>query len=108
MHCVYRWGYSDILCLVFWFGVTLTFYALCLGLKSQCDRLCLCMLALPYQEEVLFNYPVSTYPDVDVISSQLGPFLRLFNVVLKWQRAEKKYVLTPCFTLANFLTFLGM
>ncbi|XP_064606960.1 dynein axonemal heavy chain 12-like isoform X2 [Liolophura sinensis] len=44
------------------------------------------------KEEVLFKYPLSTYPDVDEISSSVDPFYRLFNVVLKWQRAEKKWL----------------
>ncbi|KAK7101380.1 hypothetical protein V1264_019769 [Littorina saxatilis] len=44
------------------------------------------------KEEALFKYPVSVYPDVDDIASQLDPFMRLFNVVLKWQRAEKKWM----------------
>ncbi|XP_071083415.1 dynein axonemal heavy chain 12-like isoform X1 [Haliotis cracherodii] len=44
------------------------------------------------KEEVLFKYPVTTYPDVDEISSSLDPFQRLFNVVLKWQRAEKRWM----------------
>ncbi|KAL8620603.1 hypothetical protein ACOMHN_017884 [Nucella lapillus] len=44
------------------------------------------------KEEALFKYPVSTYPDVNDISGQLDPFMRLFNVVLKWQRAEKKWM----------------
>lgn len=43
-----------------------------------------------FQEEALFKYPITTYPDVEEITSSLDPFMRLFNVVLKWQRAEKK------------------
>ncbi|ESP01004.1 hypothetical protein LOTGIDRAFT_225521 [Lottia gigantea] len=44
------------------------------------------------KEEALFKYPVTTYPDVDEISTSLDPFNRLFNVVLKWQKAEKKWM----------------
>nr|KAG5708500.1 hypothetical protein BaRGS_026227 [Batillaria attramentaria] len=44
------------------------------------------------EEEALFKYPISVYPDVEEITSSLDPFLRLFNVVLKWQRAEKKWM----------------
>lgn len=44
------------------------------------------------KEEALFKYPISVYPDVDEITTSLDPFLRLFNVVLKWQRAEKKWM----------------
>lgn len=44
------------------------------------------------QEEHLFKYPISTYSaDVDEITNQVEPFYRLFNIVLKWQKAEKKY-----------------
>ena len=49
----------------------------------------------PYlQEEALYKYPITTYPDVDDITSALDPFLRLFNVVLKWQKAEKRQFIT--------------
>ncbi|PVD24358.1 hypothetical protein C0Q70_14839 [Pomacea canaliculata] len=44
------------------------------------------------KEEALFKYPITTYPDVEEITSSLDPFMRLFNVVLKWQRAEKKWM----------------
>ncbi|XP_059163826.1 dynein axonemal heavy chain 12-like isoform X1 [Physella acuta] len=42
------------------------------------------------KEEQLYKYPISTYPDIEDISSSLDPFLRLFTVISKWQRAEKK------------------
>lgn len=42
------------------------------------------------KEEILYKYPVSTYPEVDEISATIDPFMRLFQVVSKWQRAEKK------------------
>ena len=45
------------------------------------------------KEEVLYKYPVSNYPEVDEVSSAIDPFMRLFQVVFKWQRAEKKWVL---------------
>ncbi|KAK6177269.1 hypothetical protein SNE40_015399 [Patella caerulea] len=44
------------------------------------------------KEETLFKYPVTTYPDIEEISTSLDPFNRLFNVVLKWQKAEKKWM----------------
>ena len=42
------------------------------------------------KEEMLFKYPQSKYPEVDEVSNAVDPFLRLFQVVFKWQRAEKK------------------
>ena len=42
------------------------------------------------KEEVLYKYPISTFPEVDEISNTIDPFQRLFHVVLKWQKAEKK------------------
>lgn len=44
------------------------------------------------QEEALYKYPISTYPDVNDITVAVDPFQRLFNVVLRWQKAEKKLV----------------
>ncbi|XP_021341821.1 dynein heavy chain 12, axonemal-like isoform X1 [Mizuhopecten yessoensis] len=44
------------------------------------------------KEELLFKYPISTYPDVDDITAAVDPFQRLFNVVLRWQKAEKKWM----------------
>jgi dynein heavy chain len=43
-------------------------------------------------EEVQFRQPKSEFPLVDTIKSQLDPYSRLFNTVLKWQRNEKKWV----------------
>ncbi len=42
------------------------------------------------KEEVLFKVPVSQFPEVDEISSAIDPFMRLFQVVFRWQRAERK------------------
>ena len=42
------------------------------------------------KEEVLYKFPVSQFPEVDEISSAIDPFMRLFQVVYRWQRAEKK------------------
>ncbi|KAL5014779.1 hypothetical protein ScPMuIL_009049 [Solemya velum] len=44
------------------------------------------------KEELLYKYPVSQFPDVEEITSSVDPFMRLFTVVLKWQKAEKKYM----------------
>lgn len=42
------------------------------------------------KEEALYKYPITTYPDVNDITVAVDPFQRLFNVVLRWQKAEKK------------------
>ena len=42
------------------------------------------------KEELLYKYPVSNYPDVDEITTAVDPFMKLFQVVHKWQRAERK------------------
>lgn len=42
------------------------------------------------KEEALYKYPVSNFPEVDEINLAIDPFMRLFQVVFKWQRAEKK------------------
>jgi len=44
------------------------------------------------KEEALYKYPVSKFSEVDEITSSIDPFMRLFQVVFKWQRAEKKWV----------------
>ena len=46
--------------------------------------------AIWLQEELLYKYPVTAYPDVDEITNAVIPFQNLFNVVFKWQKAEKK------------------
>ena len=53
------------------------------------------------QEEALFKFPQSSYQDVgDINTIQSGegkmkvniePYARLFNTVLKWQKAQKKW-----------------
>ncbi len=42
------------------------------------------------KEELLFKVPVSQFPEVEEISSAIDPFMRLFQVVFRWQRAERK------------------
>ncbi|XP_076341451.1 dynein axonemal heavy chain 12-like [Tachypleus tridentatus] len=44
------------------------------------------------QEEVLFKFPVTSYPDFDTINDALDPYSTLFSLVLKWQKSEKKWM----------------
>lgn len=53
------------------------------------------------QEEVLYKYPLTHYPDIDEITTLLDPFVRLFTVIVKWQKAERKLVL--CFASTSFI-----
>lgn len=41
-------------------------------------------------EEMLYKYPVAKFPDVDEINGIIDPFSKLFQVVLKWQKSERK------------------
>ena len=54
------------------------------------------------EEEALFKFPQTSYQDVGDISTissgegkmkaEIEPYARLFNTVLKWQKAEKKWM----------------
>ncbi|XP_022244308.1 dynein heavy chain 7, axonemal-like [Limulus polyphemus] len=44
------------------------------------------------QEEVLFKFPLTSYPDFDTINDALDPYSSLFSLVLKWQKSEKKWM----------------
>ena len=48
------------------------------------------MITWVNKEEVLYKYPVSNFLEVDEVASAIDPFMRLFQVVYRWQRAEKK------------------
>uniref|UniRef100_A0A4W3H1L8 Dynein axonemal heavy chain 12 n=1 Tax=Callorhinchus milii TaxID=7868 RepID=A0A4W3H1L8_CALMI len=43
-------------------------------------------------EEVLYKWDQSTYPFTDMIKVNIEPYQKLFGVVLKWQRTEKKWM----------------
>ena len=43
-----------------------------------------------HREESLYKRPLTEYPDVEDIGSSLDLFYRLFYVVGRWQKAEKK------------------
>ena len=44
------------------------------------------------QEEDLFKWEQTTYPDVDYINVAIEPYQKLFAAVVKWQRSEKKWM----------------
>ncbi|XP_055503511.1 dynein axonemal heavy chain 12 [Leucoraja erinacea] len=43
-------------------------------------------------EEVLYKWDLTTYPLADIIKVNTEPFQKLFALVLKWQRSEKKWM----------------
>ena len=44
------------------------------------------------QEEDLFKWEQTTYPDVEFITTAMDPYLKFFTLVVKWQRSEKKWM----------------
>ena len=42
------------------------------------------------QEEELFKWTPTTYPQLDQIGHAIDPYQKLFNTILKWQKAEKR------------------
>ena len=40
----------------------------------------------------MFKWDLTTYPDVDFITVSIEPYQRLFSVVVKWIRSEKKWM----------------
>lgn len=43
------------------------------------------------KEEALYNWDLTVYPEVDVIKEEIEPYQKLFGLVLKWQRTEKRF-----------------
>lgn len=44
------------------------------------------------QEETMYKVPLSTFPEVEQIKTEVEPFLKLFQTVLKFQKADKKWL----------------
>ena len=44
------------------------------------------------KEEELFKWTPTTYPQLEQVQASLEPFMQLFSTVLKWQKAEKKFM----------------
>lgn len=42
------------------------------------------------KEEALYKWDQTCYPQVEVINDSIEPYQRLFGLVLKWQRTEKR------------------
>lgn len=60
--------------------------------RSVQKRVADCVVDIQWvnKEEVLYNAPVTDFPEVEEINIAIDPFYRLFTVVQKWQKAEKK------------------
>ncbi|XP_077977539.1 dynein axonemal heavy chain 12-like [Glandiceps talaboti] len=44
------------------------------------------------KEETLYKWDKTNYPEVDEITLSIEPYQRLFALVVKWQRADKKWM----------------
>ena len=38
----------------------------------------------------MFKWDATSYPEIEEITTAIEPYQRLFGLVVKWQRAEKK------------------
>ena len=44
------------------------------------------------KEEALYKLTLTAFPEVEELAVLIDPFAKIFTVVTKWQRAEKRYV----------------
>ncbi|XP_066529410.1 dynein axonemal heavy chain 12 [Hoplias malabaricus] len=44
------------------------------------------------KEEALYKWEQTVYPEVDIIKEHIDPYQKLFGLVLKWQRTEKRWM----------------
>ncbi|TSM04870.1 Dynein heavy chain 7, axonemal [Bagarius yarrelli] len=44
------------------------------------------------KEEALYSWDLTVYPEVDIIKENIEPYQKLFVMVLKWQRTEKRWM----------------
>jgi len=42
------------------------------------------------KEEALYKFQITHFPEVDEIANTVDPYMKVFQVVSKWQRSEKK------------------
>lgn len=45
------------------------------------------------KEEELFKWELTKYPELDKLKVNIEPYQKFFNLVLKWQRTEKRQFL---------------
>uniref|UniRef100_A0A8B9LBN9 Dynein axonemal heavy chain 12 n=1 Tax=Astyanax mexicanus TaxID=7994 RepID=A0A8B9LBN9_ASTMX len=44
------------------------------------------------KEEALYKWNQTVYPEIDVMKENIEPYQKVFGLVLKWQRTEKRFV----------------
>ncbi|KAF7485292.1 Hypothetical predicted protein [Marmota monax] len=44
------------------------------------------------KEEELFKWELTKYPELDKLKVNIEPYQKFFNLVLKWQRTEKRWM----------------
>lgn len=44
------------------------------------------------KEEALYKWDLTTFPELEALKANIDPFQKLFALIYKWQRTEKKYV----------------
>jgi len=47
-------------------------------------------IAWIHKEENLYRFEITQFPEVDEIAYMIDPFMKLFQLISKWQRLEKK------------------
>ncbi|RMX38335.1 hypothetical protein pdam_00005508 [Pocillopora damicornis] len=62
--------------------------------QSVQKKLSECVDAIGFinEEEDLFKWEQTSYPDVESITKAIEPYQKLFTTTVKWQRAEKKWM----------------
>lgn len=48
------------------------------------------------KEEALYKWDLTTYPQLDSLKVNIEPYQKLFALIYKWQKMEKKYVQLEC------------
>ncbi|XP_073448349.1 dynein axonemal heavy chain 12 [Aquarana catesbeiana] len=49
-------------------------------------------LAYINKEEALYKWDLTTYPELDALKTNIDPYQKLFAIIYKWQRTEKKWI----------------
>uniref|UniRef100_A0AAY4CQS0 Dynein axonemal heavy chain 12 n=1 Tax=Denticeps clupeoides TaxID=299321 RepID=A0AAY4CQS0_9TELE len=49
-------------------------------------------IAVINKEEAVYNWDLTCYPMIEAIKEKIEPYQKLFGLVLRWQRAERKWM----------------
>ncbi|XP_029456789.1 LOW QUALITY PROTEIN: dynein heavy chain 12, axonemal [Rhinatrema bivittatum] len=44
------------------------------------------------KEEALYKWELTTYPEMDALKANIEPYQKIFGLILKWQRTEKRWM----------------